>query len=199
MGPEGLKRNDKGRFAHKLTPALSKSIIANVKSGLFDQQNALEHGVDITTLKSWIDRGLDEDANADGADAVALAPFREFAEGYIRESIALESHWIGTIMAAAEPGPGREYSEDGRPCAAPDRGDWKASAWLLERRFPLRWGITRQPDGGPREALKLPDAFLSRRRRIQELTEAPPPELVKAFRDAGYDIVRRVTPTESSP
>jgi hypothetical protein len=71
------------------------------------------------------------------------------------------------------------------------RGDWRAAAWYAERRWPLRWGITRQPEGGPKEAIKLPDAPVQRRRKVEAMVKAPPPELIKALRDAGFELVRR--------
>jgi hypothetical protein len=203
-------RQDDGRYASKLTPELAASIIASVKSGLFDQQNAIQHGVDVTTLKSWVERGLDEEA---------VEPFRSFAEGYIKEAIALEERLLATVMEASEPfvaeretieveALARGFSEADDDCDSSDmapgatvrrsrtktreqrRGDWKAAAWVLERRWPLRWSSSRQPDGGPKEALRLPDAALNRRKRVEQQLDQLSPELIKAFRDRGFAIVR---------
>lgn len=179
----------------KLTPKLADSIIANVKLGLFDAQNALKHGLDFTTLRSWIERGIDEEA---------VEPYRTFAERYVMATIALEESVITTILSAADEYVRKlEATEDfeGGGEGAPSRkvkselvhlkGDWKAAAWYAERRWPLRWGITRQPEGGPKEMLKLPDAPLQRRKKVDAMVTSPPPELIKRLRDAGYELVRK--------
>lgn len=209
---EDLKRADSGQFACKLTPELASGIVADVESCLFDQQLALKHGVDVSTLKSWVERGLDEEA---------VEPFRSFAEAYIRASIDLEERLLDVVRSAAEPWTASKESieveaiaagfnetdwddvdsHDGPPPGHKlvkrtiktreiRRGDWKAAAWVLERRWPLRWSSSRQPDGGPKEMIRMPDGALNRRRRVDSQLEAPSPELIKAFRSKGYDIVR---------
>jgi hypothetical protein len=210
--PDGRRNNGAygGEHTTKLTAKLADSIIDSVKAGLFDAQNALKHGIDLTTLKSWVDRGIDEEA---------VEPFRDFAERYIKAAIALEEGVIGTILKAADQyqrflesveeyeGPGDCDSSDAdtdmpslgsrylnrkrKRETAQMRGDWRAAAWYAERRWPLRWGITRQPEGGPKEAIKLPDAPVQRRRKVEQMVKAPPPELIKALRDAGFELVRR--------
>lgn len=210
-GPGDLRTAD-GRYASKLTAELAASLVAGVRSGLFDQQNAMRHGVDVSTLKSWVERGLDEEA---------LEPYRSFAESYLKEAIALEERLLATVMEASEPFEARrETTEDEHLVLASGfdetddfdstdmepgstlkrkkirtvtretrRGDWKAAAWVLERRWPLRWSSQRQPDGGPKEAIRLPDAALNRRTRVEAQLTQPSPELIKAFRDRGFAIV----------
>lgn len=203
-------RGANGQFELLLTDALGKSIIESVSLGLFDAQNALKHGIDVTTLKSWIDRGIDEEAEE---------PYRSFAEEYIKAAIALEESVIGTILEAADEYKSllesvEEWQDGGsEDCDSSDvepsprgkgrktkretslrRGDWKAAAWFAERRWPLRWGITRQPEGGPKEAIKLPDAPMQRRKKVLQMVAAPPPELIKALRDQGFELVRRDKP-----
>lgn len=201
-------RQPDGTFAHLLTPDRAKRLIEGCRGGLFDAQNAHREGIDVTTLKSWVERGLDENAEE---------PFLSFAEGYVKASIELEERVLGLVLKAAEDFATQESSteitervSDGSRyedvdsydlpagCAqfkkskttnGKERGDWRAAAWFAERRWPLRWGITRQPDGGPKEALKLPEASLNRARMLRERLVPPPPELVKLYREAGYQLV----------
>jgi hypothetical protein len=217
-GPGDLRQGD-GRYASKLTPALAQSIVAGVKSGLFDQQNAVRHGVDVSTLKSWVERGLDEEA---------VEPFRSFAEAYLTEAIALEERLLATVMASSEPWTATSESIETEAVAdgfdetdfddvesydtPPNtkivrkttrkreerRGDWRAAAWVLERRWPLRWSSQRQPDGGPKEMLRLPDGALNRRVRVEAQLAQPSPELIKALRDRGYAIVPLTTSAASA-
>lgn len=191
----------------KLTQAMADSLVDGVKLGLFDAQNALKNGIDVNTLKSWIDRGIDEEA---------VEPFKSFAERYLRAMIALEERVVNVILSASDDFDRQlESTEDWQKSSADEfdadssdymppafvsrkkkrqtsreKGDWRAAAWYAERRWPLRWG-NRAPEGGPRDALRLPDAPTARRQKVQQMTAAPTPEMVKAFRDAGWDLVRR--------
>ncbi len=155
-----------------------------------------------------MDRGLDENAEE---------PFLSFAEAYVKASIELEERVIARILAAADDYDqelqsdevtrrlmentfGDVDSSDEEPGAflfkkqktqkKNERGDWRAAAWFAERRWPLRWGMHRQPEGGPKEAIKLPDAPMNRARKVRQMVAAPPPELIKAFREAGYHLVK---------
>lgn len=202
------QRGSDGKFGtgSKLTPELASALVDGVIAGLFDAQNALRNGIDTSTLKSWVDRGLDEEAEE---------PFKSFAERYLKATIDLEESVVAKVLEAADeyerllesvedfiPGaetgdvdsfdsePGPRFGRKTKRQKSGHRGDWRAAAWYLERRWPLRWG-NRAPEGGPKDALKLPDAPMNRRKKVQQLTHAPTPEIIKAFRDAGYDLVKR--------
>ncbi len=207
-----------GTFSHQLTPERHRRLVEGCRDGLFDTQNALREGVDASTLRSWVERGLDEDAEE---------PFRSFAEDYLRASIALEESIIRRVLDAAEPvslpfestevgetvgsggtsyddvdsydsEPGRLSFKKTKRGTKEQRGDWRAAAWFAERRWPLRWG-NRSPDGGPKEALRMPDAMTSRQKKIDAMVDKPPPELVKRFREKGWQLVRIETPTLEAP
>lgn len=217
MASKQRERLPDGTYMHLLYPERARRLIEGCRSGLFDSQNALREGIDPNTLKGWVERGLDENAEE---------PFLSFAEGYIKASIELEERVLARVLAAAEDFEGSERSvevtkreggssqyDDGFVAAGEEvfrktktgrslqRGDWRAAAWFAERRWPLRWGITRQPEGGPKEALKLPDAAVNRVRMLRERLVPPPPELIKLYREAGYELVPTAErlPTEKAP
>lgn len=214
------QRATDGTFSHQLTPERHRRLVEGCRDGLFDTQNALREGIDASTLRSWVERGLDEDA---------AEPYRSFAEDYLRASIALEESIIRRVLDAAEPvslpfesvevgesvGRGETSyddvdSYDSEPEARgfsfkktkkgtkQARGDWRAAAWFAERRWPLRWG-NRSPEGGPKDALRVPDAMASRQKKIDQMVDKPPPELVKRFRERGWQLVRIETPQLDAP
>lgn len=208
---DDLARTDDGQFSGKLTPQLAERLVDSVGTCLFDQQIALKHGIDVSTLKSWVERGIDEEA---------VEPYRSFAEAYIRASIDLEERLLQKVLSAADPWESiaetvelealaqgfAEFDDDEfdtsdlprgtvlkkarKTTRETRRGDWKAAGWVLERRWPLRWSSSRQPDGGPKEALRMPDAALNRRERVDRRIEQMPPEMIKAFAAKGFAIVR---------
>lgn len=209
-GKPPRERLPDGTFMHGLTPERHKALVKGCRQGLFDKQNAMRNGIDVSTLQSWVERGLDENAEE---------PFRSFAEDYLRASIELEESIIAKVLSAAEEfksviqstevttrlgeddddydssdiEPGALVFRKTKRGTQTRRGDWRAAAWFAERRWPLRWG-NRAPENGPKEALRLPDGSISRQRKLDELTSRPSPELVKRFRDKGYALVKIETP-----
>ena len=61
-GMENPNRLIEGNFGSVFTWERADRIIAGVGDGLFDTQNALRNGIHPDTIKSWVDRGLAEDA-----------------------------------------------------------------------------------------------------------------------------------------
>jgi hypothetical protein len=185
-----------------LTPELADKLIAGVKRGLFESQTALNAGISPSTLRSWVMRGIQEGAED---------PYLSFAERWVKEGIKIETMCVERILTAsvdrkrktwAKKTIRRVFSGDGEggPPSEEEHdtetetvvvGDWKACAWYLERRFPKRWGQSRQPDQGPKEAFELPDTFRSRQSRALQLAKRPTPELIDMFRDAGYELVKK--------
>jgi hypothetical protein len=96
----------------KLTPALQAKLCDAIRSGNFLETAASFAGIDKSTLHRWLKRGDRERRGAchDFAAAVDKA---------VADSQALA---VARIAKAA------------------NDGNWQASAWLLERRFPENWG-----------------------------------------------------------
>jgi hypothetical protein len=72
-----------------------------------------------------------------------LEPGVEHAFPVVLEAAIAEQRLVGTIALAA-------------------RGDWRASAWLLERQYPERWAARER---GSRRAWRDADELAERRRR----------------------------------
>lgn len=122
---------------------------------LFDDQIAHECGLDGATLRAAISRGM-----RDGPETMCA----QFAQGYIQASNDLEAQALIRVQSGIK--------------------GWEASAWLLERWAPRRWGKL-VPVGGPREKVDvsdLIDEIAARQRTLNELMAAPPPELLEAMR-----------------
>lgn len=80
---------------------------------------AIKAGLDEKTLRNWLDRGeTDEDGNP-----VDVRPnaeeFVEFRQEFLKAEAEAEQLMVDAIRC---------------------NPDWKASAWMLERRHPDRWG-----------------------------------------------------------
>src|SRR4051812_33024674 len=97
----------------KLTAAVQAAIVDAVRAGSRREAAAQAAGIAKSTLQGWLARG---------EAAGAPVRFQNFAAAVRQADAAWE-------VAAVE-GIGR----------AAANGDWRAQAWLLERRRPERWG-----------------------------------------------------------
>jgi hypothetical protein len=102
----------KGR-PHKLTAAVQGRIVEAVRAGATREQAAAAAGIGKRTLQRWL---------AQGEGNRPPARFERFAAA-LREAEA------GMVVDAVE-----GIQEAARA------GDWRARAWLLERRHPAEWG-----------------------------------------------------------
>lgn len=96
----------------KLTPAITKKIVKALKAGATHDLAALYAGISRTTFYDWKARGeAGEEDFSDFSDAIALAEGKGAVE--LLEKIKL---------------------------ATKDPKEWRAGAWLLERRYPEQYG-----------------------------------------------------------
>ena len=112
----------------KLTPELQATIVAYVRGGGYVETAASAAGIDKTTLYDWLKRG-----------AVEPGIYREFSNAVQKAMGESEMTDVARINKAAS------------------EGQWQASAWRLERKFPARWGRKDRiehsgADGGPIKA-----------------------------------------------
>lgn len=118
----------------KLTPEVHQTIVDAIRAGASRQAAAETAGVGFSTLKEWMVRG--EGQHPDRPQESIFAAFSADVH-------AAEADFERTLV--------RQVMEYG---AMGDKPDWRAPAWLLERRFSDRWGkVTKTEltgkDGGP--------------------------------------------------
>lgn len=97
----------------KLTPEAHKAIVARVLAGNYRETACAAAGICSRTLRDWLRRG----ASGKPEDAIYAA----FSADLDKAEAASESRQIAALTQAAAK-------------------DWRAAAWLLEKKYPKRWG-----------------------------------------------------------
>jgi len=95
----------------KFTPEKGEAIAQLIEVGNFMAVAAQAHGVHKDTLYTWLKLGCE----------ASRGPFREFYLRVVEARARAEARMVTIITLAAE-------------------RDWRAAAFLLERRDPRRWG-----------------------------------------------------------
>lgn len=96
----------------KLTPELQDEICGYIANGLTARDACLIVGIGETTFYRWKAEGEEQEEGK----------YRDFREACARADAEFKKARIRSIKSAG------------------DEGDWKASAWLMERRFPSEFG-----------------------------------------------------------
>jgi hypothetical protein len=173
-GNDNRERTHTGRRGAPplLTPEVAEKMLRDVaKKRVFDAQIAIRNGIHPDTLKLWIKKGLEENAEE---------PYRSFAQKYAAAQIDDESDAVSSVLAGTEPydGPGKS-------------GDWKAAAWYLERKYPKRWNPNRQPEAGVAESVDVESILresAEQGENLAELLRNPPPALLEAMKEAREEL-----------
>lgn len=107
-----------------------RALIAAIEKGMPLKESAMLAGISYDTLNRWTKRGENEDAPEE---------FRHLCKALNRaKAVAMLRH-VSVIDRAGE------------------RGDWRASAWILERRHPEKFGrITSEETGKSQRSDHLP-------------------------------------------
>jgi hypothetical protein len=100
----------------KLTPSVERKIFQAIRAGNYKETACKWAGIARQTLYVWIKKG-EADIEA-GKDKTIYA---KFVRGLNEALAGAEVHNVAVIQKAAEK-------------------QWQASAWMLERRHPERWG-----------------------------------------------------------
>jgi hypothetical protein len=109
-----------------LTPAVQERVCQALRAGAHMEQAATFAGVHRATVHRWLARGESDDAPE---------RFRDFAAAVREAEAGFEIASLALIARAGDE-------------------DWRARAWLVERRHPRRWGRRKAlelsgPDGEP--------------------------------------------------
>ena len=97
---------------HRLTPALRKQILEMISNGVPMSTAAVANGVPKRTFFEWAAKGRGDDA---------VEPYRSFAVEVDKAQETWAARTVSRVDAASEK-------------------DWRAGAWLLERRRPDEFG-----------------------------------------------------------
>ncbi len=177
----------------KLTPLMHATLVAEAASGLlYDAQIAVECGITPGTLERWLLSGLAEDARE---------PYKSFAEDWTRAQNKVEKGAVKAVLdgtndkgvGAANAGGTYSDGDDDPPWQIElSRGDWKAAAWYLERRYPRRYALSKYADRKRYDSFDVSDLLLKGEERKTALVELfrgeIPPELAAAMREARIEI-----------
>jgi hypothetical protein len=133
--------------ASKLTPEMHVGICEALASGVYRQDAARYNGIGTTTFYRWMEVGeADHEAGVNSPQALLW-------EGVIQAEAKAKLRLSALISGAAV-------------------DDWKAAAWMLERKYPEEYG----------------------RRDRTEIPQAPPPTMdLTGLSDADLDELDRIT------
>ncbi len=167
---KGIKKNG------KLSLELQNRLAAHLQYGCSIEAATAIAGISRTSFYNWMRRGRRELDRLE-ADSSAVPDIEESAYADFRQAVdsavgALEARNVRIIEEAAKGG--GELIESitvldasGEPArkefkVKTAKPEWQAAKWLLERRFPGRWGKTRletrqEPDAGSDADTNNPD------------------------------------------
>lgn len=102
-----------GRRPKLLRPEIQEKLLEGLRSGLYMEQAARMAGIDVSTLRRYVERGKRQEVGL----------YRKFYEAVQAAEAEVEDEKLQQLFRVAE------------------RADhWQGYAWFLERRFPDRWG-----------------------------------------------------------
>lgn len=95
----------------KLTPALQETLCGAIREGNYIETACAFAGVSRQTVRNWMKRGARQSKGI----------YRDFLDALKKSHAIAEAENVRVIRAAA-------------------KEQWYAAAWMLERRYPKRWG-----------------------------------------------------------
>lgn len=138
----------------KLTPEVQERIVGAIRGGAYNETAALFAGISESTFYKWLQKGneaREQEIEPENSE------YLQFLQAIEKAQADTEIENLLVVRGAAQGKPTKE----GVPGEAQD---WKAAAWLLERKFPDRYGrrIVQIPDpaggeGGGKKGKGHPD------------------------------------------
>lgn len=121
------KKKKRGRPI-ELTPEVQKKIILALSGGNYIHTACQWAGIGLRTFYDWLEWGEKKKA----------PEFIAFSQAVENAQAEAEMKLISSIEKQAN---GRKAKyQDGKLIEAEISSDWRAGAWILERKFPDRWG-----------------------------------------------------------
>ncbi len=127
------KRESSGRIP-LASPEIAQAIVKNLAAGNYLLPSCEAAGVSYDAVRNWVTRAAD-----DRAAGIQNSPYVEFSEAITRATHAAETGLVSRLEA---------------------NEDWRAQAFLLERRHRERWGKTEQVQA-PTQVLVLSEELAS--------------------------------------
>ncbi len=129
----------------KLTPELQETILRYLRHGSYVETASAAAGINKSTFYDWLRRASRERARLrqpGSRECAAEVPFLEFSNAVEKAQAIAEIRDLEIIALAAQPEMMEDPANPGHMIPRPGGklGDWHASAWRLERKFPGRYG-----------------------------------------------------------
>ena len=145
---------------HPEHPTRADAIETALRLGNYIEQAAAYAGVSPRTLHRWIAEGRDAEAViAEHGEAGA-------AKHLTKHQMRLWQFWQTATRARAI----AEFRNLAQIQKAGTEGDWKASAWFLERAYPSRWGRFERTESDPEQSGTSIEAA---RKRLASIPDTP--------------------------
>jgi hypothetical protein len=123
--------NDPLPGTYKMTPEVVEKLLKSLREGLPKTYACAGVGIDTATLKNWTE---------------------EFGDFRIRVEEAQKIYIEQNLLAIRVAGAHKGLDKEGNLTVA---GDWRANAWLMERRFPKEFGANLKVDADVSAAVAL--------------------------------------------
>lgn len=164
-----------------LTPDIQKAVCSALRAGNYIETACLYAKIGKTTFYDWLSRGEEEQEKPKKRGQEVDPEIQSLIEfsNAVREAIAHgEMVLVNSVEKHANGRPAKRDEVTGDIVPAIEN-DWKAAAWMLERKFPDRWASKTQqnvkvfpgkrgedpgfkPDGSYEKLLKILNAIESK-------------------------------------
>lgn len=154
-----MAKNGKRGRRSSYTAERHGTIVEAIRAGQWNYVACRKAGISTSTFRSWMTKGGDDEYVADQHKVEPREPYISFARDVRQAAVEAEERAIGTVEEAAEGLPEvkthEEYAvecdKDGNPIPGGElfvvkktvtrstSRDWRAAAWLAERRSATRW------------------------------------------------------------